>query len=127
MRLTIGRYTLEKTDEYNITLTVLREGKNPKTKEPVTTNARLGYYGNMEGALKKLLNEEISNSDAESVQDLLKAIEEAHGMIERGIKELEKAEAELEKGRKQKRNWKRGSDGKPNHRSEISIRRNSLF
>jgi len=94
MKLTIGKYTLEKTDEYNITLTVLREGKNPQTKEPTTTNARLGYFGNMEGALKKLLNEEISNSDTETAGELLNAIYEAHGMIKQSIKEL----AEEKKG-----------------------------
>lgn len=77
MKLT-EKYSI-KRDKYQWVLEELREGFNPKTKEPTLT-PRLTYHSNLQAILKYCL--EIEGGNCESIEELITLLTKAHKMIE---------------------------------------------
>ena len=79
MRIQIGKYIIKNCDERNLVIVEQRQaGKNPKTGEMGTgaKEVTVGYYPNLEWALHKIKDLNISESDADTVDVLLAALEQ---------------------------------------------------
>lgn len=84
MKITIGKYTVERLDEYNITVSYLKlvnKKEGGQAEQPV----RLGYYGNIKSALNKVLHHTIESSDAETCNDIINVIIEAEKSIANAV------------------------------------------
>lgn len=78
MRVQIGKYIIKNCDERNLVIVEQRlAGKNPKTGEMGTgvKEVTVGYYPNLEWALHKIKDLNISESDADTVDVLLTQLE----------------------------------------------------
>lgn len=78
MRVQIGKYIIKNCDERNLVIIEQRlAGKNPKTGEIGTgvKEVTVGYYPNLEWALHKIKDLNISESDADTVDVLLAELE----------------------------------------------------
>lgn len=78
MRVQIGKYIIKNCDERNLVIVEQRTaGKNPKTGEMGTgvKEVTVGYYPNIEWALHKIKDLNISESDADTVDVLLTQLE----------------------------------------------------
>jgi hypothetical protein len=84
MKITIGKYTVERLDEQNITVSYLKL-VNKKEGGQVEQSVRLGYYGSIKGALNKVFNHTIESSDAETCSDLISVISEAEKSITNAV------------------------------------------
>lgn len=79
MRIQIGKYIIKNCDERNLVIIEQRlAGKNPKTGEIGTgvKEVTVGYYPNLEWALHKIKDLNISESDADTVDVLLAELEQ---------------------------------------------------
>ena len=79
MRVQIGKYIIKNCDERNLVIVEQRTaGKNPKTGEIGTgvKEVTVGYYPNLEWALHKIKDLNISESDADTVDVLLAELEQ---------------------------------------------------
>lgn len=79
MRVQIGKYIIKNCDERNLVIVEQRlAGKNPKTGEMGTgvKEVTVGYYPNLEWALHKIKDLNISESDADTVDILLEELEQ---------------------------------------------------
>ena len=79
MRVQIGKYIIKNCDERNLVIVEQRlAGKNPKTGEMGTgvKDVTVGYYPNLEWALHKIKDLNISESDADTVDVLLEELEQ---------------------------------------------------
>lgn len=79
MRVQIGKYIIKNFDERNLVIVEQRPaGKNPKTGEMGTgvKDVTVGYYPNLEWALHKIKDLNISESDADTVDVLLAELEQ---------------------------------------------------
>ena len=79
MRVQIGKYIIKNCDERNLVIVEQRlAGKNPKTGEMGTgvKEVTVGYYPNLEWALHKIKDLNISESDADTVDVLLAELEQ---------------------------------------------------
>lgn len=79
MRVQIGKYIIKNCDERNLVIIEHRPaGKNPKTGEIGTgvKEVTVGYYPNLEWALHKIKDLNISESDADTVDVLLAELEQ---------------------------------------------------
>lgn len=79
MRVQIGKYIIKNCDERNLVIIEQRlAGKNPKTGEIGTgvKEVTVGYYPNLEWALHKIKDLNISESDADTVDVLLAELEQ---------------------------------------------------
>lgn len=78
MRVQIGKYIIKNCDERNLVIVEKRPaGKNPKTGEMGTgvKEVTVGYYPNLEWALHKIKDLNISESNADTVDVLLAELE----------------------------------------------------
>jgi hypothetical protein len=92
MRVQIGKYIIKNCDERNLVIVEKRPaGKNPKTGEVGTgvKEITVGYYPNLEWALHKIKDLNISESDADTVDVLLADLEQIDEMIRRVVEEVE--------------------------------------
>ena len=79
MRVQIGKYIIKNCDERNLVIVEQRTaGKNPKTGKMGTgvKEVTVGYYPNLEWALHKIKDLNISESDADTVDVLLTQLEQ---------------------------------------------------
>lgn len=79
MRIQIGKYIIKNCDERNLVIIEQRTaGKNPKTGEMGigVKEVTVGYYPNLEWALHKIKDLNISESDADTVDVLLKELKQ---------------------------------------------------
>lgn len=79
MRVQIGKYIIKNCDERNLVIIECRPvSKNPKTGEMGTgvKEVTVGYYPNLEWALHKIKDLNISESDADTVDVLLAELEQ---------------------------------------------------
>lgn len=79
MRVQIGKYIIKNCDERNLVIVERRPaGKNPKTGEISTgvKDVTVGYYPNLEWALHKIKDLNISESEADTVDVLLAELEQ---------------------------------------------------
>ena len=91
MRVQIGKYIIKNCDERNLVIIECRHvGKNPKTGEMGTgvKEVTVGYYPNLEWALHKIKDLNISESDADTVDVLLAELEQIDEMIRRVAEEV---------------------------------------
>ena len=92
MELKIGSYTVKTFDEMNIVVVKTR-AKKPSLKEPKptgTVDAQLGYYGSVEGALLKIVNDHLANvAEISEAGDLLREIGSLKAMIKKACKGVE--------------------------------------
>lgn len=92
MRVQIGKYIIKNCDERNLVIVERRPaGKNPKTGEIGTgvKEVTVGYYPNLEWALHKIKDLNISESDADTVDVLLTQLEwidETIRLVAKGVK-----------------------------------------
>lgn len=78
MKIQIGEYVIKTLDNRNLVIIEQRlAGKNPKTGEIGTgvKEVTVGYYPNLEWALHKIKDLNISESDADTVDVLLAELE----------------------------------------------------
>lgn len=78
MRVQIGKYIIKNCDERSLVIVEQRPaGKNPKTGEMGTgvKEVTVDYYPNLEWALHKIKDLNISESDADTVDVLLTQLE----------------------------------------------------
>ena len=87
MKITIGKYTVERLDEYNITVSFLKL-VNKKGGGQAEQQVRLGYYGNVKSALNKVLNHTMESSDAATCNDLIDVINGAENSIITAIENI---------------------------------------
>lgn len=91
MRIQIGKYIIKNCDERNLVIVERRPaGKNPKTGE-VSTGTKevtIGYYPNLEWALHKIKDLNISESEADTVDVLLAELEQIDETIQQVAKEV---------------------------------------
>lgn len=90
MRVQIGKYIIKNCDERNLVIVERRPaGKNPKTGEMGTgvKEVTVGYYPNLEWALHKIKDLNISESDADTVDVLLAELEQIDETIRRVAEE----------------------------------------
>lgn len=80
MKIIIGKYTVERLDEHNITVSFLKL-VNKKEGGQAEQHVRLGYYGNIKNALIKVMNHTIESSDANTCDDLIAVIDKAEKEI----------------------------------------------
>ena len=91
MRVQIGKYIIKNCDERNLVIVERRPaGKNPKTGEIGTgvKEVTVGYYPNLEWALHKIKDLNISESDADTVDVLLAELEQIDETIRRVAEEV---------------------------------------
>lgn len=91
MRVQIGKYIIKNCDERNLVIVEQRHaGKNPKTGEMGTgvKEVTVGYYPNIEWALHKIKDLNISESDADTVDVLLAELEQIDETIRRVAEEV---------------------------------------
>lgn len=91
MRVQIGKYIIKNCDERNLVIVEQRPaGKNPKTGEMGTgvKEVAVGYYPNLEWALHKIKDLNISESDADTVDVLLAELEHIDETIRRVVEEV---------------------------------------
>lgn len=91
MRVQIGKYIIKNRDERNLVIVEQRPaGKNPKTGEMGTgvKDVTVGYYPNLEWALHKIKDLNISESDADTVDVLLAEFEHIDETIRRVVEEV---------------------------------------
>ena len=91
MRVKIGKYIIKNCDERNLVIVEQRTaGKNPKTGKMGTgvKEVTVGYYPNLEWALHKIKDLNISESDADTVDVLLADIEQIDETIRRVAEEV---------------------------------------
>lgn len=91
MRVQIGKYIIKNCDERNLVIVEQRTaGKNPKTGEMGTgvKEVTVGYYPNLEWALHKIKDLNISESDADTVDVLLAELEQIDETIRRVAEEV---------------------------------------
>ena len=91
MRVQIGKYIIKNCDERNFVIVEQRPaGKNPKTGEMGTgvKEATVGYYPNLEWALHKIKDLNISESDADTVDVLLAELEQIDKTIRLVVEEV---------------------------------------
>ena len=91
MRVKIGKYIIKNCDERNLVIVERRPaGKNPKTGEIGTgvKEVTVGYYPNLEWALHKIKDLNISESDADTVDVLLAELEQIDETIRRVAEEV---------------------------------------
>ena len=91
MRVQIGKYIIKNCDERNLVIVEQRSaGKNPKTGEMGTgvKEVTVGYYPNLEWALHKIKDLNISESDADTVDVLLAELEQIDETIRRVAEEV---------------------------------------
>ena len=91
MRVQIGKYIIKNCDERNLVIVEQRSaGKNPKTGEMGTgvKEVTVGYYPNLEWALHKIKDLNISESDADTVDVLLAELEQIDETIRWVAKEV---------------------------------------
>ena len=95
MRVQIGKYIIKNCDERNLVIVEQRPaGKNPKTGEMGTgvKEVAVGYYPNLEWALHKIKDLNISESDADTVDVLLAELEQIDETIRRVVDEIQHRE-----------------------------------
>lgn len=91
MRIQIGKYIIKNRDERNLVIIEQRPaGKNPKTGEMGigVKEVTVGYYPNLEWALHKIKDLNISESDADTVDVLLKELKQIDRTICRVAEEV---------------------------------------
>ena len=91
MRIQIGKYIIKNSDERNLIIIEQRPaGKNPKTGEMGTgvKEVTVGYYPNLEWALHKIKDLNISESEADTVDVLLAELEQIDETIRLVAKEV---------------------------------------
>lgn len=91
MRVQIDKYIIKNCDERNLVIVEHRSaGKNPKTGEVGTgiKEITVGYYPNLEWALHKIKDLNISESDADTVDVLLAELEQINETIRRVVEEV---------------------------------------
>ena len=91
MRIQIGKYIIKNCDERNLVIVERRPaGKNPKTGEvgTDTKEVTIGYYPNLEWALHKIKDLNISESEADTVDVLLAELEQIDETIQQVAKEV---------------------------------------
>ena len=91
MRIQIGKYIIKNCDERKLVIVEQRPaGKNPKTGEMGTgvKEVTVGYYPNLEWALHKIKDLNISESDADTVDVLLTQLEQIDETIRRVVEEV---------------------------------------
>ena len=91
MKIQIGKYIIKNCDERNLVIVERRPaGKNPKTGEVGTgvKEVTVGYYPNLEWALHKIKDLNISESDADTVDVLLAELERINETIRRVVEEV---------------------------------------
>ena len=91
MRVQIGKYIIKNCDERNLVIIECRPVcKNPKTGEMGTgvKEVTVGYYPNLEWALHKIKDLNISESDADTVDVLLAELEQIDETIRRVAEEV---------------------------------------
>lgn len=91
MRVQIGKYIIKNCDERNLVIVERRPaGKNSKTGEMGTgvKEVTVGYYPNLEWALHKIKDLNISESDADTVDVLLAELEQIDETIRRVVEEI---------------------------------------
>ena len=91
MRIQIGKYIIKNCDERNLIIIEQRPaGKNPKTGEvgTGTKEVTVGYYPNLEWALHKIKDLNISESDAEDVDVLLAELVQIGATIRKVAEEV---------------------------------------
>ena len=91
MKIQIGTYIIKNCDERNLVIVERRPaGKNPKTGEMGTgvKEVTVGYYPNLEWALHKIKDLNISESDADTVDVLLAELEQIDETIRWVAKEV---------------------------------------
>ena len=91
MRVQIGKYIIKNCDERNLVIVEQRSaGKNPKTGEmgAGVKEVTVGYYPNLEWALHKIKDLNISESDADTVDVLLAELEQIDETIRRVVEEV---------------------------------------
>lgn len=91
MRVQIGKYIIKNCDERNLVIVKQRPaGKNPKTGEMGTgvKEVTVGYYPNLEWALHKIKDLNISESDADTVDVLLTQLEQIDRTIRWVVEEV---------------------------------------
>lgn len=79
MKIQFDKYIIKNCDERNLVIIEQRPvGKNPKTGEMGTgvKEVTVGYYPNLEWALHKIKDLNISESDADAVDVLLAELEQ---------------------------------------------------
>lgn len=90
MRVQIGKYIIKNCDERNLVIVKQRPaGKNPKTGEigSGVKEVTVGYYPNLEWALHRIKDLNISESDADTVDVLLAELEHIDETIRRVVEE----------------------------------------
>lgn len=91
MHIHIGKYIIKNCGERNLVIIEQRPaGKNPKTGEMGTgvKEVTVGYYPNLEWALHKIKDLNISESDADTVDVLLAELEQIDETIRRVAEEV---------------------------------------
>ena len=91
MKIQIGKYIIKNCYERNLVIVEQRPaGKNPKTGEMGTgvKEVTVGYYPNLEWALHKIKDLNISESDADTVDVLLAELEHIDETIRRVVEEV---------------------------------------
>ena len=91
MHIHIGKYIIKNCDERKLVIIEQRPaGKNPKTGEMGTgvKEVTVGYYPNLEWALHKIKDLNISESDADTVDVLLAELEQIDETIRRVAEEV---------------------------------------
>ena len=91
MRVQIGKYIIKNYDERNLVIVEQRPaGKNPTTGEMGTgvKEVTVGYYPNIEWALHKIKDLNISESDADTVDVLLAELEQIDKTIRMVAEEI---------------------------------------
>lgn len=93
MSLVIGKYTIKKDDEQNLSLYVKKISSSGKNKGEIIESHR-GYYGYLYMALNKIVNLELveglsSSTEAITARELHESIKATYDLIEDAYKTRE--------------------------------------
>ena len=83
MKLVFKDYVIERCNATNITITSINEITDKETGEKKLREVVRGYYPTLQKALKALLELKIMESEAENVDDMIRAIRDAEEEIMR--------------------------------------------
>ncbi len=99
LKINLANYTIERVDKWNLTLSVTRPKQVTALHPDVNTNEStvetLGYYSDLQSAMKSLLNRSVlDDSNTTTVQEVLEAISRVESLINLHCTEPEQEKVE---------------------------------
>ena len=87
--LPIGdNYKIVRSDDKNLELKVLREKKSTHNSDGGQKWSTVGYYNNVRSAMKRILDETVSENLSGDIKELISVIDKSYKKIDDGVRNV---------------------------------------